>query len=96
MATARLNIHMYYHLLLSTVVTGVGCSVVSPPEHSMVSQTGIAADSEVNYSCQQGFTLTGNKSRLCSEAGLWTGSQPLCTGTCAHTMYTKMTLNSGR
>jgi hypothetical protein len=59
--------------------TGVGCSVLSPPDNGMVSQTGLATDSEVNYSCRQGFTLTGNKTRLCSDQGLWAGSQPLCT-----------------
>ena len=67
-------------LTVCRVVTGVGCSVVGAPDHGMVSQTGIAADSEVNYSCRQGFTLTGNRTRQCSEQGLWSGSQPLCTG----------------
>ena len=31
-----------------------------------------------NYSCQQGFTLSGNESRICLDHGKWTGDQPTC------------------
>ena len=74
--------------------TGVGCSALSPPDNGMVSKTGLATDSEVNYSCRQGFTLTGNKTRLCSDLGLWTGSQPLCTGIQQHTMLSNFCMQS--
>ena len=60
-------------------VTGVGCSVLSTPEHGTVSQSGLSENSVGNYSCEQGFTLTGSKMRQCAEQGLWTGDEPTCT-----------------
>ena len=36
--------------------------------------------SVANYSCNNGYTLTGDDMRMCFENGLWSDSEPICTG----------------
>ncbi|XP_046553547.1 LOW QUALITY PROTEIN: uncharacterized protein LOC124262974 [Haliotis rubra] len=39
---------------------------------------------EIMYSCQLGFTLSGNETRTCQAPGTWSGSDPTCTAvTCS-------------
>lgn len=35
--------------------------------------------SNVIYKCERGFRLDGRNSRICDEAGQWTGEAPMCT-----------------
>lgn len=35
--------------------------------------------SNVIYKCERGFRLDGRNSRICDEAGQWTGEAPTCT-----------------
>ena len=63
------------------VHVGVGCGVLSAPDHGLAHQTGIAVGSSGNYSCQQGFTLSENETRVCLDSGDWTGGKPTCIST---------------
>ena len=45
-----------------------------------MSQTGLAKGSVGNYSCEQGFTLSVNETRVCLGQGVWSGDQPTCIG----------------
>ena len=35
-------------------------------------------ESEVLYSCEDGFVLTGSSKRICTADGLWSASDPTC------------------
>ncbi len=35
---------------------------------------------KAEYSCNPGYTLKGNATRLCTSDGQWTPSQPVCKG----------------
>ncbi len=37
-------------------------------------------DTVATYTCNPGFTLTGNSTRTCGSDGVWSGSDPMCEG----------------
>ena len=37
-------------------------------------------NSRATYSCDEGYTLTGNSQRICVGLNIWSGSEPTCTG----------------
>ncbi|KAG8144541.1 hypothetical protein E2320_013033, partial [Naja naja] len=39
---------------------------------------GVKIDSHCHYSCQLGYHLEGDRSRVCMEEGRWSGSVPIC------------------
>ena len=34
----------------------------------------------VNYTCNTGYTLSGNNMRTCQASGAWSGTAPTCNG----------------
>lgn len=49
------------------------------PEVPVYSQVTPLSASSVEYSCSQGYTLIGQRSRNCTEQG-WSGQVPICRG----------------
>ena len=41
---------------------------------------GTAFPSVALYSCDGGYELQGDPVRMCNESGVWTGTEPICTG----------------
>ena len=46
----------------------------------MVDVSETVLDSVANYSCNTGYTLTGDAMRTCQRDGNWSGSIPTCVG----------------
>uniref|UniRef100_A0A8U8CDQ6 Sushi repeat-containing protein SRPX2 n=1 Tax=Geospiza parvula TaxID=87175 RepID=A0A8U8CDQ6_GEOPR len=45
---------------------------------SYVCSAGVQMDSRCDYTCQPGYQLEGDRSRICMEDGRWSGSEPVC------------------
>ena len=56
----------------------VRCPLLDPPDHGKVVMVGRVATNFSRYSCDEGYTLTGNEVRNCSYSGKWNGSHPEC------------------
>ena len=42
--------------------------------------TGTTFGQRVNYSCNTGYNLMGDSTRICQATGVWSGSAPTCQG----------------
>ena len=60
--------------------TGIGCAILKDPDNGLVLLTGKDIGSTGNYSCEQGFTLSGNVTIVCIDHGEWSGQEPTCNG----------------
>ena len=58
----------------------IDCGPLGDPANGEVSLSSIMINSVATYSCNTGYTLTGDDMRTCLETGLWSGSEPICTG----------------
>ena len=58
----------------------VDCGSLGNPGNGVVSFTNSTYNSVATYSCNTGYTLTGDDTRTCQSSGLWSGSEPTCTG----------------
>lgn len=57
----------------------VGCSYLKAPPNGSVSYTdNQSVGSEIEYKCEKGFQLEGNKIRKCLKNYTWTGFAPKC------------------
>ena len=64
----------------TSTITG-DCSALSNPVNGMVQMTGDIQGSMATYSCNNGFTLMGQNTRMCDNK-MWTGNPPVCQGIC--------------
>ena len=64
-----------YKLLFS-----VDCGSLDNPGNGVVSFTDTTYNSVATYSCNTGYTLTGDDMRTCQSSGVWSDSEPTCTG----------------
>ena len=60
--------------------TVVDCGLMDNPGNGVVSFTATTYNSVATYSCNTGYTLTGDDTRTCQSSSLWSGSEPTCTG----------------
>ena len=66
------------------ICAGVVCQNLPNPENGQVVQiiNGNIPGTVANYSCDSGYTLVGNMSRVCvqvnREEEVWTGEAPTC------------------
>ena len=58
----------------------VDCGTLGNPANGMVSVSTTTYNSVATYSCNTGHTLTGDDMRTCLETGLWSNTEPTCTG----------------
>ena len=58
----------------------IDCGPLGDPANGAVSLSSIMINSVATYSCNTGYTLTGDDMRTCLETGVWSGSEPMCTG----------------
>ena len=57
-----------------------GCQKLQNPENGNVQVTSTRIGAVAIYSCNDGFTLVGNKNRVCRPNGQWSGGAPSCQG----------------
>lgn len=64
----------------------ISCGAVSGPLNGGVTTSSTDYGGTVEYFCDDGFELSGNAIRTCAASGVWSGSDPQCTGiyTCMH------------
>ena len=59
----------------------VDCGPLRNPTYGTVSFRLIGLQHVATYSCNEGFRLTaGEKQRVCQTSGVWSGTEPQCTG----------------
>ncbi|XP_064394225.1 uncharacterized protein LOC135341566 isoform X3 [Halichondria panicea] len=56
----------------------VGCDRLSDPTNGDVSFTSTTVNSKATYSCNNGFILVGQTTRICQSTGEWSGKAPVC------------------
>ena len=62
------------------IIIVIDCGALGDPENGVVSLSTTTYNSVANYCCNTGYTLTGNESRICLDAGHWSDSEPTCSG----------------
>ena len=62
-------------------LTVIDCGRVQHPNNGSVVFTETVFTSSVTYSCDSGFLLIGDSTRVCQEEGQWSGDEPVCEGT---------------
>ena len=60
---------------------GLKCAPPPDPANGRVSITGTIYGQTATYSCNTGYDLVGNSTRVCQATGVWSGSAPTCQGT---------------
>ena len=60
----------------------IDCGGLSAPSNGQISITATTIGSMATYSCDLGYTLNGNISRMCQSDGQWSSAQPSCVGEC--------------
>ena len=59
------------------------CGELLDPANGTVSLTGsTVVGSEADYSCLEGFSLSGDALRTCLTSGVWSGQEPQCISEC--------------
>ena len=59
--------------------TAVDCGTLPNPVNGRVNHTaGTTLGQTATYSCNAGYDLVGNSTRVCETTGLWSGSAPTC------------------
>ena len=62
-------------LVFPAVVT---CPALTNPDNGVVSGTSNTFESIATYTCNEGYTLTGDMTRFCQANEMWSGSDPTC------------------
>ena len=75
-----LFIHLSTCIFHFHYISVIDCGPLGDPPNGEVSVSSKTVNSTATYSCNTGYTLTGNDMRTCLETGLWSGSEPMCTG----------------
>ena len=55
-----------------------GCPTLTDPASGDVNFNSTEIGSMANYSCNEGFILNGNATRICQDNGEWSGDDPTC------------------
>ena len=64
-----------------TVSQPENCERLPDPENGVVDTSeGREVGSLATYTCNIGFQLFGDASRVCGDDGMWNGSEPECRG----------------
>ena len=64
-----------YVSLLSIVAD---CGALSNPANGQVNTSGTTFGQTATYSCNTGYNLVGDSTRMCQANGDWSGSAPTC------------------
>ena len=67
------------YLFYASFLAVLECSDLDdPPNGEVTLPTERIVGSEATYTCNEGFSLSGNSMRRCQTDGLWSGSAPTC------------------
>ncbi len=65
-------------MVLSALSTVGNCTVLEAPANGTLFGDSVTVMSEVTYSCDIGFILSGDTNRTCQANSNWTGNAPVC------------------
>ena len=51
------------------------------PDDGCVIKTGSTVGERALYTCDEGFTMKGERKRECEADGMWSGTEPTCEST---------------
>ena len=54
------------------------CGTLTNPQNGQVTFTTTTFLSTANYSCNSGYTLSGNETHTCEATGTWSDTAPTC------------------
>ena len=54
------------------------CPTLIDPSNGTVTWDGLTSGSTATYTCDSGYSITGDNTRICQNGG-WTGQPPVCT-----------------
>jgi len=61
------------------LLTAMDCSSLTDPSNGQVNHTaGTTFGENATYSCDTGYNLVGDSTRVCQATGNWSGSAPTC------------------
>ena len=78
--SAHSSKYIYTCIFHFIVISVIDCGVLGDPTNGEVLLSSTTFNSAATYSCNTGYTLTGDDMRTCLQTGLWSGSEPMCTG----------------
>ena len=77
----KLSVYMM-NTFLYILLAVVNCGTLTDPANGEVDHTaGTTYQQTVTYSCDTGYNLVGDSTRICQATGVWSGSAPTCLGT---------------
>ena len=60
------------------IIIAVDCGELRSPSNGVVDYEDTVFQSVATYSCNKGFEISGEETRICNEDGSWLGSMPSC------------------
>ena len=67
--------------VVSHFLAVMDCGFLTDPANGRVSHTaGTTFGQTATYTCDTGFNLVGDNTRMCQVAGVWSGNAPTCQG----------------
>ena len=72
--------NFYYFLFIFCHETVNRCPQLSAPAHGSVEPCSNLPGHTCQFSCDQGYVLSGATTRTCNNDGTWTGLQTQCNG----------------
>ena len=61
------------------IFLGITCPSLSAPRNGWLKfSNGLNVGSKASYTCQSGFILQGDATRVCGSNGVWSGRDPTC------------------
>ena len=65
-------------MLVGTLSTVIECDSLPDIKNGRVLLSGTTVGSTATYSCNKGFVLVGESTRICQSSGEWSGKEPVC------------------
>ena len=62
----------------NTLDAAVECDTLEDPANGRVVLSGTTVGSTADYSCDEGYVLTGGAQRVCQKSRTWSGVAPTC------------------
>ena len=71
-------------IFISFLVKGLNCGSLTPPKHGYMTRNGTLYGDIIQFDCDAGYELDGNKTAQCLATGNWSTEVPKCQRKCEH------------